>query len=95
MISLTFFLQIGETITEGVKRISFLGLAEKVRGSAVTWVEDLLAHVFGVILNLYKWIFVDIVSFRLLSFIIFSHSLVNFIAEYQIECAIQFWDLID
>jgi hypothetical protein len=38
---------------------------------------------------------VDIVSFRLLSFIIFSHSLVNFIAEYQIECAIQFWDIID
>jgi hypothetical protein len=53
-----------------MKRICFLGLAEEIRSGAVPWVENLLTHIFGVILHLHEGIFVNDIDNWLFALII-------------------------
>lgn len=88
LVSLTFFLQICKSVPKRMQRVNLLGLGKEIRGRAVPWIEDLLTHIFGVILHLNEWIFFYNINFGLLALIIFLKSLVNFVAEYQTESAI-------
>ena len=95
LVSLAFFLKIGKSVAEAVQWISFLGLAEEIRCSAVPGVENLLAHIFGVVLHLHKGIFVNDIDNWLFALIIFSKSLVDFVAKNKVKGTIQFGKSID
>jgi hypothetical protein len=95
LVSLAFFLLIGKSVAEGVKWICFLGLAEEIRSSAVPGVENLLTHIFGVVLHLHEGIFVNHIDNWLFAFIIIGKSLVDLVAENEIKGAVEFGQSID
>ena len=95
LVSLAFFLLTVKSVPKGMKRICFLSLAEEIRRSAVPGIENLLTHIFGVILHLYEGIFVNNIDNWLFAFIIIGKSLVNLVAENKIKGAVEFGKSID